>query len=240
MKIGRLVAAGVMISCTGFGCDRWMRVAEPPAHEPPASALTVASDHKSPVMLNTIVITQNGAPQNPNAELERRLVGVLQDTRVFSHAVQAGLAEPPSGGHVEARLLVEERIDPHPGQAAWKGFLIGASMFTLTTLFPLEYDYASRMTLELQRWDGRVRRYTAASEGTAFYHVFGATPLTATELKGKVTEVCLAGLRNQLVKDSDFFAVTDVAVLRRPSTTTAAVDPMQTSLPLQESPVSQP
>ena len=240
MKIGTLILAGVILFCASSGCERWMRVAEPPAPETPASAPTVASGYKSPVVLHTISITQNGAPQNPNSELERRLVGLLEDSRLFSHTVQVGYAEPPAGGHVEARLLVEERIDPHPGQTAWRGFLIGASMFTLTSLFPLEYDYASRMTLEVRRWDGHVKRYTAAADGTAFYHLFGATPLAATELKGKVTAVCLAELRNQLVRDSGFFTVTDVAVLRRPSTTTAAADPMHDSPVFPEPAVPQP
>lgn len=82
------------------------------------------------------------------------MVGILHGTHLFSHTVLPGYAEPPAGGHVDTHLTVEERVAPHPGQAAWKGVVIGASMFTLTSLFPLEYEYASRMTLEVRRWDG--------------------------------------------------------------------------------------
>lgn len=227
-----MIVSGLILSTTLAGCERWMQVAERPSRGAGAVGPSIASDHKSPAVLGTIRIIQNGAQQNPNIEFERRVVGILQDTHLFSHTVLTGYAEPPAGGHVEARLTVEERVDPHPGQAAWKGVVIGASMFTLTSLFPLEYDYSSRMTLEVRRWDGQLRRYTADSNGTAFYHLFAATPLTATELKGKVTEVGLADLRDQLVQDAAFYTVHDLAALRRPAaTTTAAID----SAPVSES-----
>ena len=38
-----------------------------------------------------------------------------------------------------------------------------------------EYDYAAHMTLELERWDGQVKRYESqSSAGTAHYQLFGA------------------------------------------------------------------
>lgn len=220
MTIVRITLAALMLAL--LGCERWMRVPEPPAPETVAARPVAATSAKSPLLLHPIVTVQNGSPQNPSLEMERRVAGLLQDTSLFSHTILAGLAEPPAGGHVEARVLIDERIDPHTGQTAWRGFLIGASMFTLTPWIPLEYDYASRMTLELRRWDGQVKRYAASAEGTAFFHLFGATTLTAGELKGKVTAVCLADLRNQLVKDAGFFTATDTALLHRPSTATAA------------------
>lgn len=182
MKIGNLTIV-VLIAWAAAGCERWMRVVELPAPDTMTLAPVPVSTQKSPVLVLTSLITQNGAPQNPNAELERRLVGLLHESGLFSHTAQVGYAEVPESGHVQARLSIEEHIDPHTGQTAWRGFLIGASMFTLTTFFPMEYDYAARMTLELRRWDGHVRRYAAASEGTAFFHVFGASPLTALEVE---------------------------------------------------------
>lgn len=41
------------------------------------------------------------------------------------------------------------------------------------------------------RWDGQGKRYGTSADGTAFFHLFGATTLTAGELKGKVTAWCL-------------------------------------------------
>ena len=41
----------------------------------------------------------------------------------------------------------------------WKGIVIGASMYLLTPFLPFEYDYAAHLSLELERWDGQIKRY---------------------------------------------------------------------------------
>ncbi|HXF91762.1 MAG TPA: hypothetical protein VNK46_03310 [Nitrospiraceae bacterium] len=61
------------------------------------------------------------------------------------------------------------------------------------------------MTLNLQRWDGQIRQYQASSKGTAYYHLFSATPLAVEELQGQVTERCLLSLKDQLLKDAQFY-----------------------------------
>ena len=78
---------------------------------------------------------------------------------------------------VRARLLFDEAVDPHAGSAAWKGIVIGASMYLLAPFIPLEYDYAAHLSLELERWDGQIKRYESQSAGTARYYLFGATPI---------------------------------------------------------------
>jgi hypothetical protein len=78
-------------------------------------------------------------------------------------------------------------------------------MFLLSPAIELDYAYAARTTLELERWDGEVKRYEARSTGTAHYNLFGATPIVLDELKGQVTEACLTDLVDQLVRDTGFY-----------------------------------
>jgi hypothetical protein len=89
-------------------------------------------------------------------------------------------------------------------------------MFVLTPLIPLEYDYAAHVTLELERWDGQIKRYESQSAGTAHYHLFGATPLVIDELKGHVTESCLTGLMQQIVLDTPFFMASSAPLPENP------------------------
>jgi hypothetical protein len=72
------------------------------------------------------------------------------------------------------------------------------------------------VTLELERWDGRVKRYESQSSGTAHYKMFGATPLMIDELKGHVTESCLTSLMEQVVQDSAFYTASSAPIVDRP------------------------
>ena len=119
-----------------------------------------------------------------------------------------------------------------------KGIVIGASMYILTPFSPLEYDYSAHLTLELERWDGEIKRYESQAAGTARYHLFGATPIMIDELKGHVTETCLTELASQIVKDTTFFSASSaplfepgirtVSVKSRASGTTSSAAPALT------------
>ena len=87
-----------------------------------------------------------------------------------------------------ANLTIDDAIDSHPGEAAWKGFAIGGSMFLLAPVIDFHYDYGTHLTLELERWDGTVKTYHAESSGTARYNLFSASPSMIAELKGHVVE----------------------------------------------------
>jgi len=171
------------------------------------SAQILPRDEQVPLILDRIRTTKNGSPQNPSSETEQRILSSLGDVGLFSHLTSVNMASPVSGEKmVRARVHFDEAIDPHAGGAAWKGILIGASMYLLTPFLPLEYDYAAHLSLEFERWDGQVKRYESQSAGTARYHLFGATPILVDELKGHVTESCLNELARQIVKDMAFFS----------------------------------
>ena len=202
-----------LIAILSTGCARWIELMASPNSTPEHSAQTISRDEQVPLIMDSIRITMNGSPQNPSANTEQRLLGSLGDIGLFSHLGGTGSAEPPANEKVvRARLLFDEAIDPHAGDAAWKGIVIGASMFILTPFIPLEYDYAAHVTLELERWDGQIKRYESQSAGTVRYHLFAATPIMIDELKGHVTESCLTALARQVVDDTTFYSASSAPI----------------------------
>ncbi len=189
----------------GTGCSHWIELAAPTDTTPSASA-TVATDARVPLLLETIRVTHNGSSVAPPAILERQVLGAIEATHLFSQHFQSGYMQPAANQtHVTVRLNIDNLIEPHAGQAAWQGLLIGASMFTLAPFISLDYDYGAQMSLEMERWDGQVKRYTATSNGSAHYNLFGASPEVIEQLKGQVTETCLSSLLNQVIQDSSFY-----------------------------------
>ena len=201
----RILSCGGLLLLQLCGCARWIELTPGPISTvlPPHA---IAEQEQVPLILDLVRVTRNGAPQSPSAEAERRLLASLSDIGLFARLEPTPSSERSLNTKIiRAHALVDEALDPHPGEAAWKGFVIGASMFLLTPLLPLEYDYAVHLTLELERWDGEIKEYQSQSAGTARYHLFGATPLVLDELKGHVTESCLTALMQQVVDDTPFY-----------------------------------
>ena len=201
-----LACCGLMLTATS-GCSHWIEMMTLPAESDTRGAQLIARDEQVPLILDRIHTTKNGSPQNPSAETEQRILSSLADIGLFSHLTSINTSAPVYGEKtVRARLLFDEAIDPHAGGAAWKGIIIGASMYLLTPLLPFEYDYAAHLSLELERWDGQIKRYESQSAGTVRYHLFGATTIMIDELKGHVTESCLTELAKQIANDTVFFS----------------------------------
>ena len=200
-----LVCYGLTIMTT-LGCSRWIEMMALPGNAPEQTARIIASDDQVPLILDRLRITRNGSPQNPSTDTEQRVLNALAEIGLFSRlATTHDAGTISSEKSIRARIVFDEAIEPHAGRAALKGMVIGASMFILTPFLPLEYDYAAHVSLELERWDGLVKRYDSQSAGTARYQLFGATPIMIDELKGHVTETCLSELAGQLVQDSTLY-----------------------------------
>lgn len=197
-----LLLAGVLSGA----CTRSIEVL-PSAHsDAPAATTTIANTERVPLVLDPAKLSQNGAPQNPPVELDRRLLSALHSLNLFSHLALAEQAPYTADEKaIVARLSIDDTIDSHPGEAAWKGFAIGTSMFLLAPVMDFHYDYGTHLTLELERWDGTVKTYHAESSGTARYNLFSASPSMITELKGHVMEAGLTDLLHQLVNDTTFY-----------------------------------
>jgi hypothetical protein len=206
-KFLRLSIGNVLVLALGLGtgCSHRIELAQPTDTAPSASA-TVATDARVPLLLETIRVTHNDSSIAPPAILERQVLGAIEATRLFSQHYQSGYTQPAADqARITMRLSIYNLIDPHAGQAAWRGFVLGASMFTLAPFISLNYDYSAHMSLEMERWDGQIKQYTAASNGSAHYNLFGASPEVIEQLKGQVTEACLSSLLNQVIQDSPFY-----------------------------------
>jgi len=199
-------------------CSRWIELTDDDASRARhGTARTIAQQEQVPLLLDRVQLIRNGSPQDPSQDAGRRLLGSLREIGLFSRSDSSdNMGAATQGKTIHARLVIDEAVDPHSGAAAWKGIVIGASMFLLTPVIPLEYDYASHMTLELERWDGQIKRYEGRSAGTSRFHLFGATPVMIDELKGLVTESCLTALMEQVVQDSSFYTASSAPLPDNP------------------------
>ncbi|HEY6085956.1 MAG TPA: hypothetical protein VIU63_11215 [Nitrospira sp.] len=210
-----LCCAGILLMMTG--CSRWIEVMGEPDSAVDRPSQQIAQEDQVPLFLEHIQLTRNGAPQDSTVETEHRMLGTLRGIGLFSRLAAVGNGEAQANEKtIKARLMIDEALDPHPGEAAWKGIVIGASMFLLAPFLPLEYDYAAHLTLELERWDGQIKRYESQSAGVAHYQLFGATPLMIDELKGHVTESCLTALMTQMVQDTPFYMASSAPLPSNP------------------------
>jgi hypothetical protein len=199
------------------GCSRWIELKPTADSIPSSNVQEIARAEQVPLVMDSVDIVRNDSPQNPSLETEQRVLGRLREIGLFSHLGDMNSPEPPaSQKFIRARVMFDEVVDSHPSDVAWKGIAIGVSMFTLAPFIQLDYDYSAHVTLELERWDGRVKRYGSQSAGTAHYKVFSATSLMIDELKGHVTESCLTALMQQVVNDTVFYTASSAPVLDRP------------------------
>jgi len=202
-----------VIVCMGTGCTRSIELKPSSTDVQSAKPLSLASDERVPLVMDSFHLFRNGAPQNLSTETERRILNTVQETRLFSTFIPLGAKSDSLGEKiVSARITVDETIDPHSWQSAFKGIILGGSMFLLSPFVDFEYDYAAKVGLELERWDGQVKRYEGISSGTVQYKLFGATPVMIDELKGHVTEACLTELTTQLVRDTTLYIASSAPV----------------------------
>lgn len=212
----RIMAVLALSSALSGGCTGSIDVMPSAAMSTDTAPTSIASTERMPLILDQVTVSQNGAPQNPSTELDRRLLGSLQSLKLFSHlslAEQGSLADNEKT--ITAHLTIDDTIDSHPGEAAWKGFAIGTSMFLLAPVMDFHYDYGTHLTLELERWDGTIKTYQAESSGTARYNLFSASPSMIAELKGHVMEAGITDLMNQLVKDTTFYNASSAPMTER-------------------------
>ncbi|NWF74237.1 MAG: hypothetical protein HXY51_14530 [Nitrospirae bacterium] len=212
-----IIVCGGLVATLTAGCGHRIELKATGDSSPKPIVREIVRDEQVPLVIDSVNTTRNGSPQNSSLETERRVLSTLREVGLFSRLGDMNAPEPPAGEKfIRARLLFDEAVDSHPSDVTWKSIAIGASMFTLAPFIPLEYDYSAHMTLELERWDGRVKHYESQSAGTAHYKMFGATPLMIDELKGHVTESCLTALMEQVVQDTAFYTASSAPILDRP------------------------
>jgi hypothetical protein len=205
------LAGFVLYSATA--CSRWVEVQPPSADSQITVTHSLPNNEQVPLIMDSFHLSRNGSPQYPPTDIERHILNSVRDTNLFSTLIPLGGKSDSHGEKiVSARITVDETIDPHSWLSAFKGIIIGGSMFLLSPFIELDYEYAATVGLELERWDGHIKRYEANSSGTAHYKLFGATPVMIDELKGHVTEACLTDLTRQLVRDTKLYMASSASL----------------------------
>jgi hypothetical protein len=205
---------GMALATTG--CSHWIELPQSTGDADLAPISVIAQD-RVPLIIEAVRSTQNGAALGTSGEIERHVLSAFENSRLFSEYFQSGYAQPMADRpYVKARLSMENTVEPHAGDAALKGIVVGASMFLLAPVIELQYGYGSQMTLEIERWDGQVKRYVTSSAGTARYNLFGASPQVIEELKGQVTDRCLTALLHQVVQDTSFYLASSTPSFKSP------------------------
>lgn len=154
-------------------------------------------------IMNDLRVKSNGQEVNASSEFHKRFVANLKDARVFESVVSDMPATKPEK-YVNLSLAVNENQDTNQGANVAKGFFIGLSLYLLTPVLPLSYDFESEMLLNATRWDGKSKQYSAKGNGSASYQLFANARMAGSEVRAKVTNNNLNALMNQLVQDTDF------------------------------------
>ena len=81
----------VLTTTTTVGCTtRWIDVIPDPTSRQEAVTQSILNNERVPLVMDGFRMTQNGAPQNPSTEVERRILNTVHDTRLFSTLVPLG------------------------------------------------------------------------------------------------------------------------------------------------------
>lgn len=150
-------------------------------------------------------VKQNGLDVNASTDFQKRFATALKDTKLFESVLVEPTTSMPSR-HVTFSLKVNENQDTNQGANVTKGFIIGLSLYVLTPIIPLSYDFESEMILQAARWDGKTKDYTAKGKGSAGYHLFANAPVAGNELRAVITNNNVNALMNQLVNDLEFIS----------------------------------
>ena len=214
----RPLIGGALIMALGLGtgcASHWIDLAEQKGAPTPLQT-TVPSDLRVPLLIETIR-THNGSSLATPIAVEHQILGAFEATNSFPSTSNPAMhsRQPTSPmSRFDSRSTIS--VEPHAGEAAWSGFIIGASMFLLAPIVTLDYDYGTQMALEVERWDGQTKQYQASSSGTAHYHLFAASQHLIEQLKGQVTETCLTQLLDQVIRDTPFYIAGEIAPAETP------------------------
>lgn len=188
------------MSLLATGCYSHISMSKvPPGAE---SLVPAATENRSfPAYISSIQVKLNGTPTNISPTFEARLVGRLQETRLFSDVVSIlGRERRPNEPHSNLTLHIEEVQHLHSFSNGIKGFFVGVSLFLLSPVLPYSYGHEVNMKLFERMPNGIEKQYLAESRGNIYYTMDRARQ-AISELQGKVVEACIISLMNQLISN---------------------------------------
>ena len=161
-------------------------------------------------VIESLAIKRNLVARDPEPQLTQEFVAATQRTALFSDLSTNRESRNPMRD-MGITLSVNETLDAHRDENQMRQERIERSyLFPIITPFYILYhrfegDFESHMVLDVERWDGDTRRYTARARGRMEYSYTSDPEPSQQELIRQVTTNVLQSLVNQMAGDRSFF-----------------------------------
>ena len=181
-----------------------------PATNLPAAPHPVPVSLAPRAVLETVVIKRNLAASEPQPQLTQDFIAAAGPAGLFSELSTNRDSRNPMRD-VGLVLTVNETLDVHRDENQMRQERIERSyLLPIITPFYILYhkfenDFESQMVLDVERWDGETRRYTARAHGRMEYPYNADAQPYQQEMIRQVTTNVLQSLVNQMAGDSSFF-----------------------------------
>lgn len=142
------------------------------------------------------------------SEFRRSLVGGLESTKLFSRVVDTDLAPGNLQDYVKLSARINSQIDMHSGKKSANALIFALTVTLAGPFLREEYTYTGDLTIEALDARGEVKRYTASSQATIDWNVFGDNLQDiAKKVMAEVHQRNVISITNQMLKDREFFAL---------------------------------
>jgi hypothetical protein len=160
--------------------------------------------------MESVAIKRNLVARDSDSQLTQEFIAGVRQAGLFSEFA-TNRESRNSMRDVGVVLSVNETLDAHRDENQMRQERIERS-FLLPVITPFyilyhkfEGDFESHMVLDVERWDGEMRRYTARARGRMEYPYNADPEPSQQELIRQVTANVLQSLVNQMARDRSFF-----------------------------------
>lgn len=213
------VAAAVLWSA-GCGASVGLTERAPATDGPAAGPVSNAGPARRGVV-EAVTVKRNLVTREPEANLAQDLIAGAKRAGLFSELSASRESRDPMRD-IGISLSVSETLDTHRDENQMRQERIERSwLLPIITPFYILYhrfegDFESHMVLEVERWDGETRRYTARARGRMEYPYNADPEPSQQELIRQVTANALESLVNQLAGDRGFLMPPPAAAQGKP------------------------
>jgi hypothetical protein len=176
----------------------------------PATARPPNSGPAPRGVIESVAVKRNLVAGDPEPKLTQEFIAGAQRAAIFSDLSANRESRDPMRD-IGITLSVNETLDAHRDENQMRQERIERSyLFPIITPFYILYhrfegDFESHMVLDVERWDGETRRYTARARGRMEYSYNSDPEPSQQELIRQVTVNVLQSLVNQMAGDRSFF-----------------------------------
>ncbi|TKB75922.1 MAG: hypothetical protein E8D46_00805 [Nitrospira sp.] len=193
-KITRLVLLCAIT--TLCGCYSFSSIGKVPSE---SEKIVVSKSSNLAAYVSGINVRAEKSEVNTAEGFERRVVSHLHQSGYFSDVILGIYQKRPESPYVDLTFNINEKEYPHLGLNVLKGVFIGLTLYLLTPVLPMNYDFETDFSL-IAKWtaDGAQREYTAFCSASAYGTLGSNFEVEAHKAKLDSTERCLNSVINQL------------------------------------------